>query len=124
MILLLSKIVTITTFNLPDFRERFPLGQESGFYKGGASEVTLTEAELPSHTHDKRTLGIAEANCHTHTIQDPGHDHGGKTGDDPTGEGNRCTVSGGGFYDRNRHVHVIPRGVTGISLNVAGQSCN
>ena len=109
-----------STFNLPDFRGRFPLGQQSGFYQGGVSEVTLIEAELPSHTHDKGTLSIVEAGFHTHILQDPGHDHGGKTGDGPAGEGNRGTVSGGGFYDHNRHVHVIPRGVTSISVNAAG----
>ena len=109
-----------TTFNLPDFRGRFPLGQESGFYQGGSSEITLTEAELPSHVHDKGNLFVTDGGFHTHSLQDPGHDHGGKTGDGPAGEGNRGTVSGGGFYDRNRHVHVIPRGVTGISVNTAG----
>jgi microcystin-dependent protein len=116
----------ISTFNLPDFRGRFPLGldgrlsQSSGFHQGGVSEITLTEAELPSHTHEKGTLSIVEAGGHTHTLEDPGHDHGGRTGDGPAGEGSRGTVSGGGFYDRTRHDHVIPRGLTGISVNAVG----
>jgi microcystin-dependent protein len=43
-----------TTFNIPDFRGRFPLGV-SGSHAlastGGAETHTLTEGELPSHTH-------------------------------------------------------------------------
>jgi len=56
-----------TTFNLPDLRDRFALGYNAiggtdaariGNYStalgdtGGESEHQLTEAEMPSHTHD------------------------------------------------------------------------
>jgi microcystin-dependent protein len=112
----------IRTFNLPDFRGRFPLGldnrlkQRSGFNQGGASEITLTEAELPSHTHDKGTLAVDQAGSHTHSLQDPGHNHGGQTGDGPMGGSGRGMVSGGGSHDYGRHIHVIPQGLTGISV--------
>lgn len=50
----------VTTFNLPDLGGRFPLGQGSGVglttrnlgSRGGEEDVTLTVAEMPSHTHD------------------------------------------------------------------------
>lgn len=50
-----------TTFNLPDFQLRFPLGASGALgITGGATTKTLTVAELPSHTH---------------SVTDPGHIH-------------------------------------------------
>ena len=51
-----------TTFNLPDLRQRFALGANNGLgMRGGASAVTLTTNQIPSHTHpiayDSRTNG-------------------------------------------------------------------
>ena len=43
-----------STFNLPDFRDRFPIGQSNTKAigsTGGADSVTLTITELPSHNH-------------------------------------------------------------------------
>ena len=55
---------TTTTFNLPDYRGRMPIGV-SGSYAlaatGGAATTTLSTPNLPSHTH---------------SITDPGHSHG------------------------------------------------
>lgn len=36
---------------------------------GGASTVTLTTAQMPSHSHDKGTLATASAGSHSHNIQ-------------------------------------------------------
>lgn len=36
---------------------------------GGASTVTLTATQIPSHTHAKGTLATASAGAHTHNIQ-------------------------------------------------------
>lgn len=43
-----------STFALPDLRGRVPVHQGNGFIlaeTGGVEEVTLTTAQLPSHTH-------------------------------------------------------------------------
>jgi microcystin-dependent protein len=43
-----------STFALPDLRGRLPMHQGNGFQlaeTGGAEEITLTVAQIPSHTH-------------------------------------------------------------------------
>jgi len=72
-----------TTFNIPDLRGTFVMG--SSFYypigvKGGASSITLTDYELPTHSH---------------VIPDPGHYHQSTDNQDfVTGP----NVPGGGNY--------------------------
>lgn len=54
-----------TTFNLPDLRGRGPLGAGTGTgltartlgASGGTETVTLTSAEMPSHTHTSNATG-------------------------------------------------------------------
>ncbi len=63
---------TTTTFNLPDMTNRVLVGAGTIALAefGGASSVTLTEANLPSHTHAVADPG------HSHAVTDPGHTHG------------------------------------------------
>lgn len=54
-----------TTFNLPDLRGRVAVGKNGGSFgtlgaTGGSETVTLTEAQMPSHTHTEA--------AHTHTF--------------------------------------------------------
>lgn len=79
-----------TTFNLPDLRGRVIAGQDdmggtsanrltnqSGGVDGdtlgatgGAETHTLTEAQMPSHTHGSGTLATGSAGSHSHTLAD------------------------------------------------------
>jgi microcystin-dependent protein len=68
-----------STFNLPDFRGRIPLGYVNSVgsgltarafaAKGGEENHVLTTAELAQHAH-----GVSDGG-HAHGITDPGHQH-------------------------------------------------
>lgn len=47
-----------TTFNLPDLRDKFPIGKNAGTLgsTGGSSTKTLTIANLPAHTHGSKSI--------------------------------------------------------------------
>lgn len=64
---------TSTTFTLPDMRDAVVRGAGATALGalGGSNELTLTTAQLPSHTHPT-TSGE-----HTHEVNDPGHGHSG-----------------------------------------------
>jgi microcystin-dependent protein len=117
----------VRTFNLPDFRGRFPLGlnnkmgQRSGVFQGGASAITLTQNELPSHSHGKGSLSSASAGNHTHSYDDPGHNHGGNTGSGQFSGGSwSMNPRGGAGNDQGSHSHTINRDLTRINIRAAG----
>jgi microcystin-dependent protein len=63
-----------TTFNLPNMSQRFPMGAggaNTPGVTGGTNSVTITEANLPAHTHpighDHGTFDTASSGAHTHT---------------------------------------------------------
>ncbi len=114
----------VDTFNVPDFRFRFPLGNNgssTSFVSGGASTHTIATAELPAHTHDQGTLATASNGAHIHAITDPGHNHGGSTGTAAFGSGSlTMTITGGTGSDTGTHSHTINYGTTGISIQSDG----
>lgn len=63
---------------LPDMRDRFPIGTSAGkavTTTGGAASVTMTAAQMPSHSHTmSHTHDISHTHtmAHTHTMT---HDH-------------------------------------------------
>lgn len=71
-----------TTFNLPDFRGHFLSGLPATGralatrYGASGNSVTITESNLPSHTHSLSTGSISSADAHTHSIS---HDHAAAT---------------------------------------------
>lgn len=122
---------SLTTFNVPDFRARFPRGLPTGGLSGvagntgGQEQVTLSVTQLPSHAHGAGTLGANSAGAHTHAITDPGHDHGGETGNGPNDAGPYIPGMCSGNTNNDglavgTHNHTIPSGTTGITINSDG----
>jgi microcystin-dependent protein len=109
------------TFNLPDFRARFPLGSnDSQPVAGGASSHILTVAEMPIHTHSTGTLQILASGEHTHAYFDPGHNHGGLTGNEPLSGGTFAMQSiAGAGNDGGTHSHTIKTDFTNITIQPA-----
>ena len=107
-----------TTFNVPDFRGRFPLGLDSrkgetfGTRQNGAPTCTLSVDNLPSHSHNQGSFVTSETGNHAHSVHDPGHNHGGSTGEGPFSGGPHGMVGRGGVgNDHGRHTHSIPCGI-------------
>jgi microcystin-dependent protein len=83
-----------TTFALPNLQSRVPLhpGQGPGLSlydlgeQGGVESVSLTQSQMPSHSH--------QVNCHTVTVQ---ADHATKS--DPAGNYPATHSAGSGIYE-------------------------
>lgn len=127
-----------TTFNLPDFRGRAPVGVGTGDASGatphtlgqkkGKETHAFTAAEMPSHTHT-----MASAGAHSHSgntdSANPGY-YGVPTGlldadgwrltTSAGGYANRVLVAGDGFPSLN-HVHgILSDGAHTHTINSAG----
>lgn len=66
---------TTTTFNLPDYRNRMPIGAGTTAAvagTGGSNDATLV---AHSHTFGGNTGGMNTNQVHSHGIFDPGHTH-------------------------------------------------
>ena len=65
------------TNGTPDMRDKYVVGAGSTYTApndtGGANQVTLTETNLPAHTHGYTTT--IENVGHNHALTDPGHAH-------------------------------------------------
>ena len=104
----------------PDLRDRFIVGSgtDSGGThdigdSGGANSLSLSEANLPGHTHSfSATTG--SAGSHTHSVTDPGHSHGITVGNNADVDNDVATTSGSGGTDSTNSA------TTGISIGSAG----
>lgn len=89
-----------TTFNLPDFRDRMPVGAGSSY--------------LAANTGGSKDAIVV---AHTHGITDPGHTHRYHTGGSGTGNyTNNTSVWGGDSYPQTNS------NTTGITINSTGSS--
>lgn len=103
-----------TTFNLPDFSGKVPMGGGTLGATGGkdSHDVTLLEANLPSHTHS-----INHSHGSTSTDGDHEHDHKYSTSDGTApgvmrtgaiGDASEHTGANGVLEADSAHSHAIP----------------
>jgi microcystin-dependent protein len=119
-----------TTFNVPDYTNRMPYGATVGT-TGGTTSITLGTTNLPNHTHTfSGTSGTMNSNnVHSHSINDPGHNHlfggddqigsvGGYVAQSGLGYDAVSTGAGAGnnYYTRRMDNTNNPQD-TGISIN-------
>ena len=116
----------LDTFNIPDFRARFPLGSNksdnSQLFAAGQTSHRITLAEMPTHAHSTGTLEILSNGLHTHTYLDPGHDHGGYTESAGSSTG-YYSPSWGSSYPGSgygSHSHKTDSDTTGITIQTSG----
>ena len=103
-----------TTFNLPNYTNRMPIGVGSGYSlasTGGSATTTLSAGNLPSHSHNYSGTTGGTSNGHTHTINDPGHAHSITTGN---------SGSYGGPYIQSRGGTEQGGGTNGASTGITG----
>jgi microcystin-dependent protein len=107
-----------TTFNVPNFTERVPVGvgSASGFKrgeKGGASTVTLTLSQIPAHKHPVVDPG------HAHGVTDPTHNHGLEQTISYVGGGNGGQTGSLGHEGYNNGFVGVGYSKTNIAVNSA-----
>jgi len=137
----------ISTFNLPDFRGRTPLGYVNspisgitsrGFASGGGEENhVLSTAELAYHGHGVTDNGHGHPGSsdtgHGHNINDPTHTHGGVvvtvvgniagTGNNVAAQYGQTGASGTGISIQTGHANLaIANAATGISIQANGSN--
>jgi len=98
-----------STFNVPDFRGRIPVGMGSGAgltarplgYSFGAETVALVTAELPSHNH---------------TLTDSGHTHTGTSGNISANHTHSPIVDGSNIGQGSEGFNALGTGYQGILI--------
>ena len=109
------------TNGTPDMRDRFVVGGGSTYTApnatGGTNSYTLTEANLPAHTHTYNS-GNQSAN-HSHAVTDPGHAHG-TAATDYGGRNDGYTCQAGVYYTQigfNTQNAVAHKGISNQTAN-------
>lgn len=125
-----------TTFELPDFRDRFPRGMPAtgsvGTTGGSASHSHTgggSTGDAGSHNHDQGTSGAAGAHTHSNptTAAAGGHGHGSAGGHShsfsdsfTTGEGNQPVTGNAGGSSRQGGGHTHSGSVSGTTGSGGG----
>jgi hypothetical protein len=93
----------------------YPAGNIAGASIGGTNSVTLTNSNLPTHTHSVALSATTDASgAHNHTIIDPGHQHYSFGDGAPNGGG-----AGSALTSSSRTPLPVQSATTGVSLTQA-----
>jgi microcystin-dependent protein len=94
-----------TTFNLPNYVDRMPIGSgtiaASVGATGGASTTTISTSNLPSHTHSFSGSFSGSTGTATTGIYDAGHNHLSNCVGLTQSNINWVGTGGGGYYNNN-----------------------
>jgi microcystin-dependent protein len=82
---------------------------------GGAKNITLTEAQMPSHKHDVSTQNAT----HSHDVTDPGHRHPANR-QHYNGEGNSCLTGGNESYVPHNNDWWYSTGYAKTGISITG----
>lgn len=88
-----------TTFNLPNLLNRVPVGSGSSYSRGttgGASSVTLTESQMPSHDHSFSGSGSSTGSAGSHGHSGSASSNGGHSHSGDGGSGSRSDLLASG----------------------------
>ncbi|CAF4711436.1 unnamed protein product [Rotaria socialis] len=113
------------TFNLPDFRGQVPVGVNQLEINTAGVKTLRSMGGQTLSLSLSLSLSTSSDGYRSHSINDPGHDHGGRTGTDGRFGGGRwgMTTKNHGS-DQSSHSHAIPRGQTNITINYADSHTN
>jgi microcystin-dependent protein len=104
-----------TTFNLPNMTDKLPIGvgaiAASIGATGGSSSITITNDNMPSHSHP-----ITDK-THAHGITDGGHSH--TLTAVPNRSGNSYNISGSEWFASQETSITTAANTTGIVINSA-----
>lgn len=106
-----------TTFNIPDFRAKSPLGGNNASLPAGTNGSFSTRALAATAGTETHTLGITEIPSHTHAVTDPGHHHASNSGSFVTTTAGADAAAAGLDYRSETNTNDA---TTGITLANAG----
>lgn len=106
-----------TTFNIPDFRAKSPLGGNNASLPAGTNGSFSTRALAATAGTETHTLGITEIPSHTHAVTDPGHHHASNSGSFVTTTAGADAAAAGLDYRSETNTNDA---TTGITLGNAG----
>lgn len=106
-----------TTFNIPDFRNRLPMGAGTSFAlgtTGGSATMTLTTTHLPSHSHSFADTSDSQGS-HSHSLSgsttSDSHSHSvgnqNSRSDILAGGGTTTASTGSGSTGSDAHSHTL-----------------
>lgn len=102
-----------TTFNLPDYRNRMPVGAGAAYAVGstGGSPDAIVVAHTHTYSGSGTTAGMNANNPHGHGVSDPGHSHT-QNGTDSLGGGGSAVAG----ISKNIPINQTFPASTGISI--------